>query len=351
MTVSKMLFSFSEYHDLKDFKPIFLPEIGTFFNQDMALAHRLIDTMLEAGVSAIKGEILHDERIALNVDYEVAYYDATRGTKKTENYRDLIARKIVSLEEYETLFSYPKQKGIALVLSVYDFSGADFALSIGADALKIASSNIVHRPLIEYLAHKRIPTIIDTGKSHFYEIARAVEWFRMAGGRDLLLQHSPAAPPAPASQQHLSMLPLLNHTFECPVGLSDHAIGTDMLLASIPLGASLLEKGIILPSMAGEQDAAHAMPAADVAPLMRRIEAIHDAVSGESRPAPSATHPARMGIVAADRLKPGTKLSLDKVRFAWPVLGISVDRWSEVEGRQISETIAPDQPIKPIHLL
>ncbi|MBF6058667.1 MULTISPECIES: N-acetylneuraminate synthase family protein [Thiomicrorhabdus] len=339
------MFKFSDYLGDTAPSPIFLPEVGTFFNQDKQLAHELIDRLIGYGVECLKGEILHSADLALDIEFETAYYDKSSKTYKKENYRQLIERKIMSFEQYENLFSYPREKGIQLVFSVYDLDGADFAISIGAKALKVASSNLVHQPLIEYLAQKGIPTIIDTGKAHFFEIARAVEWYRNAGGKDLLLEHSPLAPPAPASEQYLSMLPILRDTFHCPVGLSDHYDGNDMLLASVPLGAAILEKGVILPSMQGEQDSAHAMLIDEVPQVMHQIQVLYEACHRGMRPPPSATHAARMGLVAKQILQEGDVISLDTATFAWPALGIPVELWSQVVGKRVGKKIAARQPI------
>ncbi|QKI89566.1 N-acetylneuraminate synthase family protein [Thiomicrorhabdus xiamenensis] len=340
------MFEFRDYQDLKSEKPIFLPEVGTFFNQDQNQAHALVESLVNMGVECIKGEILHTADVALDADFQASYYDKNAQAFKQENYRRLIERKIVSFAQYEAMFSYPTSKGLHLVFSVYDIEGADFARSIGAKAIKVASSNLVHQPLIQYLAQSGIPTIIDTGKAHFYEIARAVEWFRQAGGRDMLIEHSPVAPPAPPSEQYLSMLPILQETFNCPVGLSDHYDGNEMLLAAVPLGASILEKGVMFQSMQGEQDTAHAMTVEEVPQVLKQIAAISEATRYGMRPAPQATHAARMGVVAKCDLQPGEKLTLDKAQFAWPALGIPVEHWELVAGRKLRQELKLGQPIE-----
>lgn len=340
------MFEFRDYQDLRRQPPIFLPEVGTFFNQDKFLAQELVSNLVNMGVQALKGEILHSPDMALDVEFGTAYYDKPSKQFKTENYRQLIERKVLTFDEYETIFAFPREKGLKLVFSVYDIEGADFARSIGAEALKVASSNLVHQPLIQYLAQSGIPTIIDTGKAHFYEIARAVEWFRGAGGKDLLLEHSPLAPPAPPRDQYLSMLPILQKAFNCPVGLSDHYDGNEMLLAAVPLGASILEKGVMFQSMQGEQDSAHAMTVEEVPQVLKQIEAISDATQYGMRPAPQTTHAARMGIAAKYDLQPGEELTLDKAQFAWPALGIPVEHWELVVGRKLRQKVKIGQPIE-----
>ncbi|MBL4875333.1 MAG: N-acetylneuraminate synthase family protein, partial [Cohaesibacteraceae bacterium] len=194
--------------------PLFLADIGTFFGQNMAEAHRMVDGLKEAGCTIIKGEILHRADICLDDDTMEKYYDPVRGMI-SERHRDLIERKIISFENYKTLIDYCKSLRMELVMSVYDLEGVDFAIAQGVAGLKIASSNISHEPLIRYVAQKRVPMFVDTGKSTFVEIAQAVQWIRDEGHDAFVLQHSPAAPPAPIVEQRLRMLNVLGEAFNC----------------------------------------------------------------------------------------------------------------------------------------
>jgi sialic acid synthase SpsE len=124
-----------------DTPTIFFPDIGTFFNQNMDIAKNLIMCLHKEGAPLIKGEILHDESIALDDDTYETYLGIDGQIKKERN-RNLIKRKVVSFSAYEKLFTYCKSLEMGFVLSVYDNKGAEFAREIGAEALKIASSNI-----------------------------------------------------------------------------------------------------------------------------------------------------------------------------------------------------------------
>ena len=94
-----------------------------------------------------------------------------------ENLRKIIERKIVSFNSYEKIFLFVRKK-VDFILSVYDFEGASFAKEIGCSALKIASSNITHKPLIDYVCKLGLPVILDTGKSSYDEIKKSINWFK-----------------------------------------------------------------------------------------------------------------------------------------------------------------------------
>jgi len=308
--------------------PLFLPEIGTFFNQDTAVAKEMISQLKKAGATIIKGEILHDANIALDGELEEVYL-SNDGEQVIERYRNLIERKVLPLETYKEIFDHCKLEGMAFVLSVYDFKGAEFAKEIGACALKIASSNIVHRPLIEYVASLDIPMILDTGKSTLEEIARAIQWAEDAGAKNLMIQHSPEASPASIENHNMKMIKTFKSVFDRPVGLSDHFQGEEMLYVAIALGAQSIEKGIYPDGLCAEQDIHHAMPISKVSEVIKKCKEIYLALGSGMRYLRSDRNKyiSRMGLSASVDLKPGDRLTIENVSFAFPADGIPVERW------------------------
>lgn len=326
--------------------PVVLPDIGTFFNQDMQEATDLVHALADAGARYIKGELLHDADICLPTEATEQYLDHDAKVKR-ENYRQLIERKTVPLEQYRRLFAPCEDLNLGLVLSVYDVRGADFARDIGACALKIASTNVVHAPLIRHCSQLGLPLIIDTGKSTLAEARRAVEWAREGGLEELVVEYSPPAPPAPLERHNLHILPDLGKLFGLPVGLSDHHHGEEMLYAATALGCRVLEKGVCSVNNAGDQDVYHALSVDRLQDVMRLCFNIHAAL-GEAHAAytaPPERSAGRMGLVAGADLQPGDTLSLDNVRFAFPTLGIPVEHWDEVAGAPVNHEIAANTPL------
>lgn len=327
--------------------PLFFPDIGAFFNRDMDIAKSLVKRLHSAGADVVKGEILHDIDIALEGDtYEV--YLARDGTPIKERHRSVIERKVVSLGEYERLFQFCKSLDMEFLLSVYDFRGAEFGRDIGAGALKIASANVVHRPLIEFTAKLGLPMIIDTGKSTLEEIARAVQWAEDAGAEAIMVQHSPEAPPSPLANHNLRMLTTLHRIFDRPVGLSDHHAGEEMLYAAVALGANAVEKGIIPDNMGEDGDVYHALPIGMFEEVLAKCRRIHTALGANMRylRRDREKYISRMGIVAAKDFSPGESLTLEGVRFSYPAKGIPVEHWEIVEGWRVRGDIARGHVIR-----
>lgn len=324
--------------------PLFLPDIGTFFNQDIEKAEKMIRGLHEAGVSTVKGEILHNAEIALDMDYDETYLDHDR-TPIKENYRKLIERKVVTFKDYERIFSLCSALNMNVVVSVYDEEGVDFAVQKAAVALKIASSNINHKPLVEYVCRQNLPVIIDTGKASFPEIARMVEWMDEFQHTDYVIQHSPKAPPAPIEQQNMRFLETLKRTFQKPVGLSDHHDGNEMLWVAASLGVSVIEKGLYLDGDCADQGVKHALALSEVPQVLNTISMIHSALGSGEIPLNVPKHQARMGVVAKVDIPAGTVLSRELIRFAFPKLGLGPENWDEISGRKVRTGIKAGSPI------
>jgi sialic acid synthase SpsE len=312
--------------------PVFLPDIGTFFDQDISVAQSMVHQLKDAGVKIVKGEILHRPDICLDDGTMESYFDPEKGYIK-EPWRKLIERKVLSLHVYEKIFSLCKELGMEFVVSVYDKEGASFARETGASGIKIASSNITHQPLIEYISGLDLPMFIDSGRSDIEEISRAFIWARDAGARKIVIQHSPPAPPAPATDHNLHMMMSLSNIFSCPASLSDHHKGPEMLFAACALGVAALEKGVCPDGAAIDIDVAHALPISKVGETIRSCEAIHEALGSNLREMrrDRERYNQRMGLIALRNLQPGQRLSEDDVDFAWPASGIGCEHWSLVK--------------------
>jgi sialic acid synthase SpsE len=339
---------------------LFFAEIGSYFNGDVALAGNMIKQVLAARKAvphqplALKTEILNDAEICLPGD-TIENYAAKDGRVRQENYRALIERKVVPLEKYADLFKLCTDAGVPLVVSVYDFVATDFAARHGASALKIPSSNLVHVPLIRYVAGKGLPMVIDTGRSTIAEVHRAVAIARAAGCADIVIQHSPDGHPALPKAHNLRIFQTYLEAFGLPVGLSDHHVGVEMLYMAIALGATVLEKGVHVDAEELDQDISHSMALADLPQVMRKVHECWQAMGKPARDPKDRIEGVigtsqRQCLVAKRDLVAGDTISFDNVRFAFPCRGIPVEHWDLVEGWRLTSEIPAGRPLQWTHV-
>lgn len=338
------------------FPTVFMAEIGSYFNGDYQLAKRLVESIIEARAMVpeqpivLKTEILNDPDICLIGDLEETYTNKV-GQVKKENYRKLIERKILALEHYIDIFQLAHDAQLPVVVSVYDFTAADFAAKQGAAALKIASSNIVHVPLIRHAAKLGLPLVIDTGRSTLSEVYRAVDTAKAAGCNDIIVQHSPDGHPALPEAHNLRLLQTYERCFNLPTGLSDHHTGVEMLYMAIALGASVLEKGVHVDPEELDQDISHTMSIDDLPKILKNVYDCWIALGNTERNVRTPIKGVigssqRQGLVAKRELSVGDKINLDNIRFAFPAVGIPVENWDLIEGWQIAKSIKAGAPLR-----
>tara|TARA_Y100000591_G_C21701460_1_gene628506 strand:- start:67 stop:1011 length:945 start_codon:yes stop_codon:yes gene_type:complete len=307
----------------------------------------MINKLIYSGAKIVKGEILHDPNIALNINSNEKYLGKRNKIIK-EKIRDVIERKVVSLYNYEKIFSICKKKKIPFVLSVYDFKGANFAKEIGAGALKIASSNLMHRPLIEHVCKLKLPIILDTGRSSYTEIKKSLSWFKIKKFNKIHIQHSPYPPPHSLNKHDLLMLKSLKRDFNLTVGLSDHHSGNEMLYAAIALGANSVEKGIISNLNKDDQDVHHALSIKEFEEVNKKCINVYKAL-GKSRRFLSARTPRhnfRMCIISSRNIKKNEKLSEANLTYAFPVKGIEAEFLKKILGKRLKKQVNKFTPIK-----
>ncbi len=321
-----------------------MAEIGTFFNQDIALARDYLAKVADAGVPIFKTEILHDPDVCLRASGLNITFNHAAG-KQVEPYRALIERKTVPLSGYAQLFAECRALGIPFVASVYDFEGIDFFVREGGAALKIARHNMAYLPLIEACAKTGLPVIFDAGIVYLDELARAVRVAQSAGA-EVIINHHPGANPTPAERQNLRVLQTWKQTFDVPVGLSCHYRGDEILYAAVGLGVNLIEKGVVDDNTRVEQDVVSALNLSELRAFHQKLLNCSAALGSRF---PQITEPrdlnTRKGLVARRAIATGERLDLGNCSFAWPPIGVNSEDWHLVAEHNAARCIDPGEAI------
>ncbi len=325
--------------------PILFPDIDIYFKRDENLAFRLISSIREAGLPILKGALIVNEDLALDLDTQ---YWSSQGKFVKESYRKILQRHIATADTDRRIYARARDQGLDLVLSVYDEETIDLALELGAIALKIPSSNIVHAPLIRSVAKTGLPIIVDTGRSSIEEIDRAIGWVREGGNVELIIQHSPPGPPAPVTDFNMRMMPFLGKRYNCPIGLSDHWSGVEMIMMSVGMGAHIIEKGICDDEASDDIDIVHALRISDLAATVERIDWHWKALGSEMRTLPEDyQRPTdRMGLTAQRDLQPGETMNEETISFTFPTIGIPIEDWDKVNGRTLQRALKSKKALK-----
>src|SRR5712664_3973171 len=241
--------------------PCIIAEIGSNHNGDMDLCHRLIDAAADAGAHAVKfqswseASLIADEEYARNTQYS----DKKRhfGTL-----REMVRAYQFTAEQHREAKKHCDARGIAFCSTPFCNEEVDLLEGLDVPFFKIASMDIVHMPLLRYVARKGRPVVISTGMDTLAEIEQAVETVRAEGNSQIVLLHCVSIYPPDYGTIHLRNMATLERAFEVPVGFSDHTLGTAVPLAAIAVGACVIEKhSTFVREMAGWDHAISANPA------------------------------------------------------------------------------------------
>ena len=336
-----------ENRRIGDGSPAFVvAEAGGNHNGDLDLAWRLIDAAADAGADAVKFQTFRTDAL-VTADAPKAGYQAE--TTGAGGQRAMLARLELTADAHAGLRDRSHARGLVFFSAPFDEASADLLERVGVPVFKVPSGEITNFPLLRHVAAKGRPLILSTGMSTIDEVDRAVETVRAAGDPPLALLHCVSAYPAPAAETNLRAIDALRARFGCPVGLSDHTLGTAVAIAAVARGAAIVEKHLTLDKTLPGPDHRASLDPVEFGALMRAIREVESALGdGNKRPMPSEADTrrvARKSLVAARSIKAGERLSASDVAVKRPGTGLAPGELPRVLGRALRRDLAADELI------
>jgi N-acetylneuraminate synthase len=230
-------------------QPYIIAELGSNHNGDMTLARKLIIEAKEAGADCVKFQSWSKDTIFSRKQYEQNHFLADDYRERNDfTLEEIVDAYSISEEELLEMKSFADDIGIDCTSTPFSKKEADFLVDkMNTPFLKVASMDLNNYPFLEYLARKGKPMVISTGLSELYEIDKAVKMIESTGNKKIIILHCVSTYPPVDSDVHLNNIKTLMLAYpEYPIGFSDHTIGTAIPLASVALGACLIEKHFTL---------------------------------------------------------------------------------------------------------
>lgn len=222
--------------------PFIIAEMSGNHNQSLERALQIVEKAAEAGVDAIKLQTYTADTMTLDIDEGEFFIENDNNLWKGSSLYKLYKEAYTPWEWHEQIFKRCEELGIIAFSSPFDESAVDFLETLNVPAYKIASFENVDIPLIKKVASTGKPVIISTGMASIAEIDEAVRAAREAGCEDLILLKCTSTYPSSPENTNIRTIPHIKELFKCEVGLSDHTLGVGVSVASVALGATVIEK-------------------------------------------------------------------------------------------------------------
>jgi pseudaminic acid synthase len=314
--------------------------------QDFDKALKIIEAASKAGADAIKLQTYTPDTITIDCDNE---YFKIKGTIwQGRALHDLYGEACTPWEWQPKLKEAANEFNLDLFSSPFDFTAVDFLEDMGVPAYKVASFEVVDLPLLGKIAGTGKPIIMSTGMAELGEIHEAVRTVKETGGNQLALLKCTSAYPSPLEEMHLRTIPHLAETFQVPVGLSDHTLGSAVAVAAVALGACIVEKHLTLSRAEASPDSAFSMEPREFKEMVESIRTAEKALGEicyEVTKKQRESRVFRRSLFAVKNIKAGMPFTEENVRSIRPAYGLHPRHLEEVLGRTAKKDIEKGTPL------
>ena len=323
-----------------DYAPYIIAEMSANHNGSIENAFKIIEQAKRCGADAVKLQTYTADTITLN---SCAPEFMIRGTLwDGQSLHELYQKAHMPWDWHKPLFDFAREQGITIFSSPFDFSAVDLLESLNAPAYKIASFEMVDLPLIRYVAQTGKPMIISTGMADADEIAEAVATAKSAGCRELVVLHCVSGYPAPAADYNLRTLPDMAARFGTLVGLSDHTLDNTTAVASVVLGACVIEKHFTLDRNGGGADDSFSLEPDGLQALCRDSKTAWQALGRVHYGLKSSEQgnvQFRRSLYFVKDLQKGDTIDETCIRSVRPGFGIAPKHFDELIGKRLTRNV------------
>lgn len=333
----------------KNEPPYIIAEIGSNHNGDMELCRQMIDSAYKCGADAVKFQSWSESSIISRAEFarNTSYDDKKRHFGSLE---EMVKKYVFTPEQHTEILDYCKKKDITFLSSCFSKEEVDLLDSLNICAFKLASMDINNIPLLEYISQKGRPVIVSTGMATLGEIEKAIHTLQSGNCGPIALLHCIAIYPPDYKTINLHNIKMLEQAFDLPVGFSDHSIGTSIPIASIALGACIIEKHFTVDKSLGGWDHSISADPEELTYIVKEGNNVFTSLGSTVRvvsPDEMAKRKVfRRRMVAKHSMNKGVLLTFDDVDFKRPGNGINPDEYKYFVGRTLNRDVEIDDELE-----
>jgi len=322
--------------------PFVIVEMSGNHNQSLERALEIVDSAAKTGAHALKIQTYTPDTMTLDLDEREFHISDPKSLWAGTSLYKLYGEAYTPWEWHKPIFDRAKELGLIAFSTPFDDTSVDFLENLDVPCYKIASFENTDLPLIRRVAATGKPLIVSTGMASIAELDETVKAAREAGCKDLILLKCTSTYPATASNTNILTIPHMRELFGCQVGLSDHTMGVGVSVASVALGATVIEKHFTLNRADGGVDSAFSMEPAEMAQLVLEAERAWQAMGKVSYGASEAEKKSlvfRRSLYIVKDMKVGELLTSENVRAIRPGFGLATKYLDVVLGKSVSRDI------------
>ena len=329
-----------------DARPYVIAELSANHNGKLDTAMKIIEEAKIAGADAVKLQTYTADTITMNCDAEE--FQIHGGLWGGKTLYELYQQAHMPWEWHKPLFEHARKNNITIFSSPFDSTAVDLLEDLNAPAYKIASFEAVDLALIKYVARTGKPMIISTGMADAEEIHEAIEAAREGGCRELAILHCVSGYPAPPEDYNLRTIPDMIDRFGLVTGLSDHTLDNTTAIASIVMGASIIEKHFTLDRKGGGPDDSFSLEPSDMTDLCKGVKTAWQAlgkVDYGRKSSEKSNVKFRRSLYFVKNMNPGDEITTANVKSIRPGYGLPPKYFEQLIGKTVKTNIERGSPV------
>jgi pseudaminic acid synthase len=328
--------------------PFIIAEMSGNHNQSLDRALAIVEAAAKAGAHALKIQTYTADTMTLDIAEREFFINDPDSLWKGKSLYELYEEAYTSWEWHKPIFDRCRELGLIYLSTPFDETAVNFLEELDVPCYKIASFENTDIPLIRKVAATGKPMIISTGMATIAELDETVRTVREAGCKDLILLKCTSSYPATPENTNILTIPHMAKLFDCQVGLSDHTMGIGTAVASVALGATMIEKHFTLNRADGGVDSAFSLEPDEMKVLVGETKRAWQGL-GEITYGPTEKEKKSMifrrSLYITKNLNSGEHLSSESVRVIRPGFGLPPKYYDIVMGKSINQDIKIGTPL------
>lgn len=329
--------------------PFVIAEMSGNHNKSLERALNIVEAAAKSGAHALKIQTYTPDTMTLDLDEREFHIDKSGGLWAGTSLYKLYGEAQTPWAWHEAIFAKAREFGMIPFSTPFDDTAVDFLERLDVPCYKIASFENTDLALIRRVAATGKPLIISTGMATVAELDEAVCAARGAGCKSLILLKCTSTYPATPANTNLLTIPHMRKLFDCEVGLSDHTMGIGVAVASVALGASVIEKHFTLNRADGGVDSAFSMEPAEMSSLVIESERAWQGLGRIRYGATEAEQNSlqfRRSLYVVQDVSAGDVLTKDNLRAIRPGLGLPPKYLELLLGRTVKHALERGTPLR-----